>query len=110
MTQCSMTARKRTLLLALPIFALLAFLPVLDGRPKLGWMPAHFAYHLGQGVPKDDVEAYAWSNLAARAASSAAANCDDLEKRMSPQQVAAAKKRAKELQAMMDAKLKSNAK
>jgi hypothetical protein len=29
---------------------------------------------------------------------------------MSPQQVATAKKRAKELQAMMDAKLKNNAK
>jgi hypothetical protein len=56
------------------------------------------------------VEAYAWSNLAARAASSAAANCDDLEKSLSPQQVAAAKKRAKELQAMLDARLKSNAK
>jgi hypothetical protein len=61
-------------------------------------------------VPKDDVEAYAWSNLAARAASSAAANCADLEKSLSPQQVAAAKERAKELQAMLDAKLKSNAK
>ena len=68
------------------------------------------SYHLGQGVPNDDVEAYAWSKLAARAASSAAANCADLEKSMSPQQVAAAKKRAQELQAMMDAKLKSNAK
>ena len=39
-----MTSRKRTLLLALPIFALLAFVPALDGRPKLGWMPAYFAY------------------------------------------------------------------
>jgi TPR repeat protein len=68
------------------------------------------SYHLGQGVPKDDVEAYAWSNLAARTASGAAANCDDLEKSMSPQQVAAAKKRAKEWQAMMEAKLKNNAK
>lgn len=44
MTRCSMTARKRTLLLALPIFALLAFVPALDGRPKLGWMPAYLAY------------------------------------------------------------------
>ena len=39
-----MTTKKRTLLLALPIFALLAFVPALDGRPKLGWMPGYLAY------------------------------------------------------------------
>ena len=39
-----MTTRRQTLLLALPIFALLAFVPALDGRPKLGWMPAYLAY------------------------------------------------------------------
>jgi hypothetical protein len=39
-----MTTTKRTLLLVLPIFALLAFVPALDGRPKLGWMPVYLAY------------------------------------------------------------------
>jgi hypothetical protein len=39
-----MTARQRTISPALPIFALLAFVPALDGRPKLGWMPAAVAY------------------------------------------------------------------
>jgi hypothetical protein len=48
-----MTARKRTLLLALPIFALLAFVPALDGRPKLGWMPAYFAYPVAFDGIKD---------------------------------------------------------
>ena len=65
------------------------------------------SYHLGQGVAKDDVEAYAWSSLAAKTARSAAANRDGLEKTMLPQQVAAGKKRAEELQAQIEAKSKS---
>jgi hypothetical protein len=48
-----MTTRKRILLLALPIFALLAFVPALDGRPKLGWMPAYFAYPFAFDAIKD---------------------------------------------------------
>ncbi len=48
-----MTTRKRTLLLALPIFGLLAFVPALDGRPKLGWMPAYFAYPVAFSALKD---------------------------------------------------------
>jgi hypothetical protein len=48
-----MPTRKRTLLLAPPIFALLAFVPALDGRPKLGWMPAYFAYPFAFDAIKD---------------------------------------------------------
>lgn len=53
MTRCSMTPRKRTLSFALPIFALLAFVPALDGRPKLGWMPAYFAYPVAFDAVRD---------------------------------------------------------
>ncbi len=48
-----MTTIKRTLLLALPIFALLAFIPALDGRPKLGWIPAYFAYPVAFDAIRD---------------------------------------------------------
>jgi hypothetical protein len=48
-----MTTKKRILLLALPIFALLAFVPALDGRPKLGWMPAYLAYPCAFDAIKD---------------------------------------------------------
>ena len=48
-----MTTRKRTLLLALPIFALLAFVPALDGRSRLGWMPAYLAYPVAFDAIKD---------------------------------------------------------
>ena len=48
-----MTTRKQSLLLGLPIFALLAFVPALDGRPKLGWMPAYFAYACAFDAIKD---------------------------------------------------------
>lgn len=48
-----MTTRKRTLSLALPIFALLAFVPALDGRPKLGWMPAYVACPAASSAIKD---------------------------------------------------------
>ncbi len=48
-----MTTTKRTLLLAPPIFALLAFIPALDGRPTLGWMPAYVAYPAALSAIKD---------------------------------------------------------
>jgi hypothetical protein len=52
------------------------------------------------------VEAYAWLNLAARTNERAAVVRDDLEKKMSPQQIVDAKKRTKELRAQIEAKLK----
>jgi hypothetical protein len=63
MTRCSMTTRKRTLLLALPIFVLLAFVPALDGRPKLGWMPTYFAYPMAF----DSIKAGEWDRILALA-------------------------------------------
>jgi hypothetical protein len=48
-----MTTVQRTLLLALPIFALLALVPALAGRPKLGWMPAYLAYPFAFSAIKD---------------------------------------------------------
>ncbi len=39
-----MTTKRRTLLLALPIFAALAFVPVINGYPKMGWIPVLAAY------------------------------------------------------------------
>jgi hypothetical protein len=38
------TTRRRTLLLALPIFAALAFVPVINGHPKMGWIQVWAAY------------------------------------------------------------------
>ena len=66
-----------------------------------------FGYASGQGVEKDYAEAYAWYNIASKTSADAAKNRDDLEKIMSPQQVADAQKRTKELRAQIEAKLKS---
>lgn len=65
-------------------------------------------YALGLGVETNYVEADAWYNLAARTEKWATTNCDYLEKHMSPEQIAAAQKRAKELQMQIEAKLKSS--
>jgi uncharacterized protein len=67
-------------------------------------------YAEGKGVEKDYVEAYAWYNLAAKTFEVAAEGRDGLEKQMSPQQVAAAQKRTKELRTQIEAKLKSGGK
>ena len=61
-------------------------------------------YYNGQGVAKDFVEAYAWWNLASATDKDAAEKRDILEKTMTPQQVAAAQKRTKELRAIVEAK------
>jgi hypothetical protein len=61
-------------------------------------------------VKQDYVEAYAWHDLAATTFEGAAKSRDALEKLMSPPQLAAGKKRAEELQALVDAKLKGHAK
>lgn len=65
------------------------------------------SYEEGNGVEKDRVEAYAWYNLAARTYEMSAKHRDDLEKRMTAQQVSAAQMRTKELAAMIEAKQKS---
>ena len=67
-------------------------------------------YYNGQGVEKDYAEAYAWFNLASKTDKEAAEVRDLLEKNMSPQQVADAQKRTKELRAQIEAKLESGGK
>ena len=52
-------------------------------------------YGLGKGVPKDYAEAYKWANLAAAQGNENAKNGrDQLEKEMTPEQIAEGKKRA----------------
>lgn len=65
-------------------------------------------YADGIGVVPDIVEVHAWLTLAAKSFS--AAHRDHVEKAMSPAQVAAGKKRAEELRALMTANLKNVAK
>ena len=66
-----------------------------------------YAYSVGIGVEKDYEEAYAWYNLAAKTHSASGKDRDGLERKMSPQQVAAAQKRTKDLRAAIDANLKN---
>ncbi len=61
-------------------------------------------YSDGQGVEKDFVEAYAWLNLAARVDEKSAKQRDSLELRMTPQQIADAQKRTKELRVAIETK------
>ena len=61
-------------------------------------------YRDGEGVEKDFVEAYAWWNLASATQKAPGKSRDILEKKMSPQQVADAQKRTKELRAIVEAK------
>ena len=60
-------------------------------------------YKNGEGVEKDYAEAYAWWNLLSTRFKDAAEKRDILEKTMTPQQVAAAQKRTKELRAIVEA-------
>ncbi len=66
------------------------------------------SYHLGQCVRKDDVEAYAWCSVAAKTDGHAAACRDDLEKGMTPNELASAKKRIEELGSHIKAKSPNN--
>ena len=71
-----------------------------DAQDLLGYM-----YVTGQGVEKDYAEAYAWWNLAAKTSIGAAKNRDDIERQMTPQQVAEGQRRTKELRALVEARL-----
>ncbi len=64
------------------------------------------SYEEGNGVEKDLVEAYAYYNLAARTHEASVKHRNDLEKKMSALQVAAAQTRTKELRAQIDAQSK----
>ena len=77
---------------------------------RMGQYSLGVCYANGQGVEKDCAEAHAWYNLAAKTSERVAKDRDALETTMSPQQVADAQKRTKELQALIEAKLKSSGK
>jgi len=64
-------------------------------------------YANGDGVEKDYVEAYAWYNLASKTNEKSAEARDQIEKKMSSQQVTAAQKRTTELRAQTETMLKS---
>jgi len=66
-------------------------------------------YKNGEGVEKDYAEAYAWWNLLSTRFKDAAEKRDILEKTMTPQQVADAQKRTKELRAIVEASAASRA-
>ncbi len=72
-----------------------------------GQLALSAAYQLGQGVAQDYVEAYAWANLNSNKESLARSFMSVLAPRMSPQQLADAEKRTKELQKEIEAKTKS---
>ncbi len=63
-----------------------------SAQHNLGWM-----YHLGQGVPQDDVQARMWLNLAAAQGNELARiNRDRLTQQMTPVQLAEAQRLARE--------------
>ncbi len=64
-------------------------------------------YANGHGVEQDNVEAFAWYNLAAEGLKLAEKNRDDLEPKLSPQQINDAYKRTRELRAQIEARLKA---
>jgi hypothetical protein len=61
-------------------------------------------YEDGVGVPKNEVEAYAYWNLAGAKSRISRDNLAELEKRLSRDEVAAGQKRTKELQKEIVAK------
>jgi hypothetical protein len=61
-------------------------------------------YAFGEGVMKDQVEAYAYYNIGGITNELARMNRDDLEKKMTPAQIEAGIKRAKEIQKEIEAR------
>ena len=62
-------------------------------------------YATGDGVAKDEIEAYAYWNLAGTTHENARKNLTILEKRISADQIAAGQRRAKGMQKEIDAKI-----
>ena len=58
-------------------------------------------YFSGEGVEQNHAEAYAWWNLAAKTDKNAAERRDFLERKMTPERLAEAQRRARELQTQM---------
>lgn len=67
-------------------------------------------YAKGKGVEKDNSEAYAWYSLPSETLSIPRKKRESLEKEMLPQQVTAGKKRAEELRAQIEVRLRSSGK
>ena len=61
-------------------------------------------YMKGAILPKDDIEAYAYSNLAASSSTTARNNRETLEKTLSREEIAAGQRRTRELQREIEAK------
>ena len=76
---------------------------------ELGFAPAQFnlgiCYFNGAGVAKDEIEASAYVNLAGITYEAARKHLAILEKQMTPDQIDAGKKRTKELQKEIEAKI-----
>jgi hypothetical protein len=72
-----------------------------EAQAQLGGM-----FSNGRGMEKDFVEGYAWLNLAARFDETSAKQRDALELRMTPQQIADAQERTKELRIAIQARTK----
>jgi len=67
-------------------------------QSQLGWL-----YRVGQGVPQDNVRAYMWFNIATAHSTGdeqkqAAENRDDVARRMTPAQIAEAKRLTQQCQ------------
>lgn len=67
-------------------------------------------YFRGWGVEKNFAESYAWVSQATNRSKDVARFLSSLETEMSPQQLAAGKKRSEELRAQIEARLKSGGK
>jgi len=64
----------------------------IDAQLNLGNM-----YRKGQGVPQDDVEAYKWTSIAGgNGDAGAKRNLELLEKKMTPERIAEAQRRARD--------------
>ena len=76
---------------------------------ELGFAPAQFnlgiCYFNGAGVAKNEIEAYAYVNLAGITYEAARKHLAILEKKMTADQIDAGKKRTKEIQKVIDAKI-----
>ncbi len=62
-------------------------------------------YANGEGVAKDEVEAYAYYNIAGITIEEARTNRNNLEKTISREEIAAGQRRTKELQKEIEAKI-----
>jgi hypothetical protein len=75
-----------------------------QGNPD-GLFSLAVIYAKGQGVVKDEIEAYAYYNLAGITREDARKNLANLEKEMSPEDRSRGQQRSKELQKEIEAKI-----